>query len=518
LLRPKNCVAIFSIVYILYTMSFIRRIKRGDKVYLAEVENRWINGRCVQKHIRYVGKEIDGKTVLASSISDIEVEEVKIYGPLMALHHCAMGIGLSQCLGIYGEEILSLVYAHCLDYQSVSKMEQWFERTDLNMLLEIDGVTEKRLLSALDSLEEQNIEVLQRKIFEAVKEKYRLKRSGVLYDVTNTYLYGRHCPLGKPGHDKEGVKGRLLVQIGLGVTMEHGIPMFHKVFDGNVHDSKTLQDLIFQLKYYDVKNRLFVYDRGISSSRNIREVRDLQCDSLCGLPVRGDLKKLLREAITNETFIQFGNRVHLNKTIFYVVTRPHTIDGVKGTLAICFNEQQRKDLRESRYNEIENAQVLLAKGQRIKSGLEKFFDGRGRILDAVLAEAEEFDGYSCIFSTRDLSKDDIVRLYFDKDLIEKAFRTLKGVTRLQPIRHWLYNRVIAHIFICYLSYLLLSLLKYHLKRISVSPEEALNELSTMYKVYLKDTKKQFRISRTVTLTKRQEDIIKCIDPKLLKVV
>jgi transposase len=201
-----------------------------------------------------------------------------------------------------------------------------------------------------------------------------------------------------------------------------------------------------------------------------------------------------------------------------VVTRPHTIDGVKGTLAICFNEQQRKDLRESRYNEIENAQVLLAKGQRIKSGLEKFFDGRGRILDAVLAEAEEFDGYSCIFSTRDLSKDDIVRLYFDKDLIEKAFRTLKGVTRLQPIRHWLYNRVIAHIFICYLSYLLLSLLKYHLKRISVSPEEALNELSTMYKVYLKDTKKQFRISRTVTLTKRQEDIIKCIDPKLLKVV
>jgi hypothetical protein len=87
-------------------------------------------------------------------------------------------------------------------------MEQWFERTDLNLLLDIDRVTEKRLLTALNSLEEQNIEVLQRKIFEAVQKKYQLNCSGVIYDVTNTYLYGTRCPLGKPGHDKEGVKGR----------------------------------------------------------------------------------------------------------------------------------------------------------------------------------------------------------------------------------------------------------------------------------------------------------------------
>jgi transposase len=306
------------------------------------------------------------------------------------------------------------------------------------------------------------------------------------------------------------------VQIGLGVTMEHGIPRFHKVFDGNVHDSKTLQDLIFQLKYYEVKNRLFVYDRGISSSKNIRDIKELQCDSLCGLPSRGGLKKILRKTLAQNSFLHFSNRVHLNKTIFYVVPLPHTLDGVKGTLALCFNEQQRKDLRESRYDELENAQRLLSKGQKIKAGLGKFFDGRGQILDALVAEAEEFDGYSCIFSSRDLSKEALVHLYFDKDLIEKAFRTLKGVTRLQPIRHWLYNRVIAHVFICYLSYLLLSLLKYHLRQISVSPEEALRELSTMYKVYMKDTKKQFKISRLVTLTKKQEEILKGLNPNLLK--
>ncbi len=43
----------------MYTMSFIRKIKRAGRVYLAEVENQWVNGKCVQRHIRYVGREAD---------------------------------------------------------------------------------------------------------------------------------------------------------------------------------------------------------------------------------------------------------------------------------------------------------------------------------------------------------------------------------------------------------------------------------------------------------------------------
>ena len=38
-------------------MTFIRKIKKGDKVYYQEVENKWINGKTVQKHIRYIGKD-----------------------------------------------------------------------------------------------------------------------------------------------------------------------------------------------------------------------------------------------------------------------------------------------------------------------------------------------------------------------------------------------------------------------------------------------------------------------------
>ncbi|HEY9246021.1 MAG TPA: hypothetical protein VIO11_04155 [Candidatus Methanoperedens sp.] len=38
-------------------MSFVRKIKQRGKIYYAEVENNWIDGKCVQKHIRSLGTD-----------------------------------------------------------------------------------------------------------------------------------------------------------------------------------------------------------------------------------------------------------------------------------------------------------------------------------------------------------------------------------------------------------------------------------------------------------------------------
>lgn len=496
-------------------MSFIRKIKRGKKVYLAEVESRRVDGRVVQRFIRYIGKEADGRTILSTSMSDVEVDEVKLYGPLLVLHHLAEEVGLREHLGHYANEILSMVYAHCLDYKSVNQMERWFERTDLSMMLNIDQLTESRLLSAMDFLEKSDSETLQRDIFRSVREKYQLQDSGVIYDVTNTYLYGKKCLLGKLGHDKEGVKGRPLIQIGLGVTKDEGIPLFHRAFDGNIHDSKTLQDLITTFRHYRLKSGTLIYDRGITSSRNVADIKGLNWETLCGLALTENVKAFWRPVIRKSNRLELEDRVQLNKTTFYVTARPYFLDKIKGDLHLCFNARQQLDLRDSRRDEIVHAQQLLREDKAIKSGLEKYFDQKGNIIVKALDKAEEFDGYSCIFSTRRIAKDQLVRLYFDKDLVEKAFRSLKGVVKLQPIRHWLSQRVIAHVFLCYLAYLLLSLLKFRLKALSISPDDALYELSTMYKVYLRDSKNLFKISRVVTLTKRQETILKSIDRSLL---
>ena len=272
-------------------MSFIREIKRGDKIYLAEVRNKRVEGKIIQEHIRYIGKKADGKTILSSSISDVSIDSVKVFGPLLVLHTIAEGIELSSMLGPFGNEILSLVYAHCLDYESINRMSRWFERTDLNMLLGLENLTEDRLLKALDSLESQDPVAVQKRIFDRVKKGYQLSDDGLVYDVTNTYFYGKKCSLAKYGKDKEGVKGRPLIQIGLCVTKAQGVPAVHKVYDGNIHDSRTLWDLLTDLRAFDYKAGYLVFDRGISSKKNQQEITSQKWKVICGLPLNPVLKR-----------------------------------------------------------------------------------------------------------------------------------------------------------------------------------------------------------------------------------
>jgi transposase len=348
-----------------------------------------------------------------------------------------------------------------------------------------------------------------------VANKYDLDTKGIVYDVTNTYLYGKKCSLARLGNDKEGVKGRPLIQIGLGTTQRDGIPVFHKAYNGNTHDSKTFQDAVTTFKQYGFKDGIVVFDRGISSGPNQNDIEKLGWKVLCGLPMNSVLKKAVKRIAAEKDFATYKNRVKLNGSVFYTAELAHEIAGVRGKIAICFNEARKREIKEARYDEVAHAETLLKKGKRIKEGLKKYFDRKGNLLQRKLSEAEEMDGYSIIFTTAKLSSPEMIEMYFAKDLVEKAFHCLKGIVGLRPIRHWLYNRVVAHVFICYLAYLLLSMLKLRLKPIGMSPTECLEELDSLYRVYIRDERKGFKLAKTVALSKKQEEILKTIDKKLL---
>ena len=69
----------------------------------------------------------------------------------------------------------------------------------------------------------------------------------VLYDVSSAAFEGRTCPLGKIGHARDGVKGRLQIVYGLLCTTA-GVPVAIEVFEGNTADPKTLAAQITKLK------------------------------------------------------------------------------------------------------------------------------------------------------------------------------------------------------------------------------------------------------------------------------
>lgn len=495
-------------------MTFIRKIKKGKYIYLAEVENKWVKGKVVQKYIRYVGRELNGNPILSGSLANAQVMKVTTWAPLLVLDTLAKQIHLSETLGDYGEYLLSMAYAHCLDPKSVNKMEDWYKRTDLHRMLDIADVSEKKLYNAMDSITDKKSELIQRKIFHSVQEVYNLKPKGYFFDVTNVYFYGTECKIAKKGHNKEGGY-KPQVQIGLAVTEDEGIPIFHKTFEGNIFDARVLRDIMTSFHDFNIKDTFLIWDKGVSSEVNILDAKRTGFDIICGLAIKQNLKKRVNEIIKNKKFIQLKNRVRLQNAVMYCIKQKYTYGKVKGHIVLCFNEETARINRERRIDNVYRAKELVNKKKSIPHGVQKYFKDN-EINENALLNAQKYDGYTVLFSTKKLSIEKIVKPYFEKDKVEKAFRSLKSVLGLRPIKHWLEERVKSHIFVCYLAYLLTTLLEHKLQKTDFTALSALEKLTSAYKVYLRDPKTKNEFEKNVMLTIDQEKIMKAVDKKILK--
>lgn len=295
----------------------------------------------------------------------------------------------------------------------------------------------------MDSLNDDKVESFQKAIFHNAKEIYQLDSKGTVYDLTNTYFYGKQCPIGKLGKSKEGKRQNDLIQIALATTQKEGLLVFHKVFNGNIHDSKTLSNVSDSFLKYNLLSGLFIYNRDIVSEKNLNFIGKLGWHTLCGLPLREKEKNIIRKFLQGGAMSHISNMVQVENSTFYVKGVSHSFGSIKGKMVICYNKSKRLEIVQSRRLKILESQKLRKEGKKIEESFEVYLTPTGRIRDDVLEKEEEFDGYSCIFCTKNISDKHVVRLYFDKDIIEKAFRTLKGISNVRPIRFWLNKRVIV---------------------------------------------------------------------------
>jgi transposase len=130
--------------------------------------------------------------------------------------------------------------------------------------------------------------------------------------------------------------------------------------------------------------------------------------------------------------------------------------------------------------------------------------------DDKIADAERIDGKYALMSTRTtMSANEIISAYYDKDGIEKAFCCIKQPIGLRPIRHWLDGRVKAHIFICYLSYLLMKALEYKLKkgRLKMNAENSRKQLSRVKYVVVTNPDGEVTTSRLSIPSLEQREIM-----------
>jgi transposase len=120
-------------------------------------------------------------------------------------------------------------------------------------------------------------------------------------------------------------------------------------------------------------------------------------------------------------------------------------------------------------------------------------------------------GYSLIFHTTSFSASEVVRQYYEKDVVEKAYKEIKSDINLHPVRKYRIDRVKAHVKICYIAYAILACIEYKLKPIKMSATDALENLQYAYKVSLESKSGNHKWEKVVTLKKKQQDILKLLN-------
>jgi transposase len=429
-------------------------------------------------------------------IDRIRTDEVEGFGPHLAGLSAWNALGLSDILkqqGMSAERIALaqvMVINRLVEPLSEWALADWANRTALPELLDvqISRTTKDRLYKTSDELLGHRREIEQA-LRSGEQELFSLRRSIVLYDVTNTHFEGlcRSNPKAKHGKNKQKRNDCRQVAVGMAFD-EHGFALAHEVFEGNIADTKTLTAMLDRLDLGDEDLKpVVILDAGFASQANIRLLEERGCSYIINI-TRGSRSRYA-ESFQNETFASLPGRDPSKQVEVKQIDDP---ENNERRLVLCRSAQRREKERAmiSRAEErfVADAQSL---GKRIESGhlkkpdvierkigalfkkhprVARFYkaEHKDRTLhlvrnDSKLDEALALCGDYVLKTDKTMEAETLWELYMTLLEAEKGFRMLKGTLGLRPNFHQIEKRVDGHIFITVLAYHLLRWIGYRLE-------------------------------------------------------
>ena len=372
-----------------------------------------------------------------------------------------------------------LVVSRFCDARSELSIAEHFYRTSaLPDLLGVsaDDIYDNRLYRALDVLLPEK-DAFQKHLKERFGELFAIEYDILLYDVTSTYFEGaaERNPEAKRGHTRDGRSDCKQVIIGIVVTTE-GIPLGYEVFEGNRHDSKTVEEIVEKMEsLYGKSNRVWVMDRGMVSQKNHALLQSGR-RYIIGTP-KSMLKKFERHLLekaweqvheglevkrcpspdgTDEVFILCRSKARGEKEhAMHELFRKRIEEGLKRIQGQC-EKKRMKDVHkiERRIGR------LLQRNMRASSMFvvtAKEEDGRVVVQWKMNETTQEWarlsEGYYLLRTNiKEWTGEQLWKTYIQLTEAEAAFRIHKDDLRLRPIWHQNRDRVRAHILVCFLTY------------------------------------------------------------------
>jgi len=448
---------------------------------------------------------------------------------------------------------------------SKQRMGQWAAKTVLPELLDFDPsrlnsksfwyvtddvISEKQLRKArkenppdggradedlFAGLDESVFGAIEEELAAHLRERLSLLPEAFLYDTTNFFTYieePARSKLARTGHNKDCHHHRKQVGLALCVDKQWGIPLFHRLYRGNSHDSKTFSELIGDLirhmtqAFGQVQDLVLVLDKGNNAPGNFSALHGKI--AWVGSLVPSHFPDLL-ETPTQ----QYTGRVH---GLAYLRVK-RKVMGIDCAIVATYNPALARKQEHSLHNGIDKLKSKVRKHWAqlkrtpkrtpaavvslvAKDRYGKFIRIRCRggkphfqLVDKEIQNRRQRMGKQILFSDRLGAESEwIIRHYQSKEKIENGFKLLKApdLIRFRPCRHWTDTKIRAFGFCCVMALVILRIMqrKAELANLKMSANVLKEELSDLKQVIMvySDTRAKTQITHRSSVQKRLWDL------------
>lgn len=527
--------------------SISKKIIKGHAYYYAR-ECQRVEGKPKIVWQKYLGKLDDIIKAVENQAAPAPPDEVIIsqFGAVSALYTIAQTWGMAHIIDSVagkraqglsvGNYMLIAAINRAICPKSKRQIGEWFSETPLRrwIITPKKTLTSQRFWDNMALLDAQTIRETEKKLTEALIEKFNVDTRCLLYDTTNfaTFIdsFNDINTLAQRGHSKQGRSDLRIVGLALLVSSDFHIPLFHEPYQGNTHDSKEFESVVdtlierYKILSTSVENITLVFDKGNNSKSNF--------DKLEGSPYHfvGSLKLTEAEHLLEVPLDTFEELRHHSLSGVKAYRVSHKAYGQQRTVLVTYNEelfltQSQSLLREirKRMGTLKNLSLSLFRWQdgkakrgkkptveSTKTAIEEILKGqymkhviKTDVVEEngipMLSYSVDHDALDKIFRTRlgktilftdndSWSSEEIVLAYRGQFRVEQAFETMKDphFVSWSPMWHWNDNNVRVHAFYCVMALTLASLLQRELYKcgISISIPRAIDELNGIYEVTL----------------------------------
>jgi hypothetical protein len=405
------------------------------------------------------------------------------HGHVAAVRAQAKALGLPALLGRPCRErdlALALVISRVVRPAFKLATLAWWDDTTLGGDLGVAGASTDEVYAAMDWLAARQ-DAIERELARRHLAPGANPGRMALFDLTSSWVEGRHCPLAARGYSRDGRRGTLQIEYGL-LADPDGRPVAVRVFPGNTGDPTSFTEIVTVVREkFGLTRLVMVGDRGMITTARIDALKELTGMGWLTALRSPAIRKLLR---TGPLQLSLFDEHDLAE-----ITHPdypgERLIACRNTLLAADRARKREDLLAATEALLAEIAARVARGTL--AGADAIGVEVGKVIgtykvgkhfkititpasftyhrDTAKIDAEgELDGIYVLrtpMAASDLDTPGVVTAYKNLAHLERDFRHIKADDLdLRPIWHRLEDRVKAHVLICMLACHLI----WHLRR------------------------------------------------------